>query len=93
MAGRAAGSRPCRTCRRGCCPTHSARSATTNLGGALGGHGGIGGLVGPNGLGGALGGQQKSGPGKQGGSSAPSTSGLPGATQNLLDYLLGDGGV
>jgi ABC-type transporter Mla subunit MlaD len=64
----------------------------TDLGGALGGQG-LGGLGGLNGLGGALGGQPKSGSGKQGGSSAPSQDALPGATQNLLDYLLGDGGV
>jgi hypothetical protein len=64
----------------------------TGLGGALGGHG-LGGLGGLNGLGGAPGAQQGPGIGKQGGSPAPSHDALPGATQNLLDYLLGDGGV
>ncbi len=62
----------------------------TGLGGALGG-GGLGGLGGPNGLGGVLGGQPKAR--KGGGPAAPSPQGLQGATQNLLDYLLGDGGV
>jgi ABC-type transporter Mla subunit MlaD len=61
----------------------------TGLGGALGGHG-LGGLGGSTGLGGILGGQPKAGKGR--GASAPSPSGLNGATQNLLDYLLGDGG-
>ncbi len=57
------------------------------LGGALGG----GALGGPNGLGGVLGGQPKARKGS--GPAAPSPQGLQGATQNLLDYLLGDGGV
>jgi ABC-type transporter Mla subunit MlaD len=62
------------------------------LGGALG-HGGVGGtgVGGDKGLGGVLGGQPKSGHKHGGGSAGATDPGAAGATQNLLDYLLGNG--